>query len=72
VNTIILITILLLLVAPIVEIVVRRPGILFELSRVRDLRAFAEAPLIKEATPREVANDCGQADAQSYKKRLAA
>ncbi len=72
VNTIIFVTILLLLLAPVVEIAVRRPGIFLELARDRDLRAFAEAPLGKGASPRAVANDRGVATPRSDKERLAA
>jgi hypothetical protein len=72
VNTLIFVTILLVLVAPVVEIAVKRPGIFLELARYRDLRAFAEAPLAKGASRREVANDAGVASPPSDKERLAA
>ncbi|MGE0117956.1 MAG: hypothetical protein AB7S71_22060 [Dongiaceae bacterium] len=71
-NTIVFVAILLVLTAPIVEMVVRRPGILLELIRNRDLRAFAEAPLVKGESPVAIANDCGVAASQSDKERLAA
>jgi hypothetical protein len=72
VNALIFVTILVVLVAPVVEIAVKRPGIFLELARYRDLRAFAEAPLAKAASPRAVANDPGVASLRSAKERLAA
>lgn len=71
-EAIVLITVLLLLMAPAVEIAVRRPKTLLDLLRARDLRAFAEMPLRTQALPRAVANDDGFAPTRSEKERLAA
>ena len=60
VDIVVFIALALLLVAPIVEIAVRRPGIFLELLRNRDLRAFAQAPLHKRTFP-AVANYRGVA-----------
>jgi hypothetical protein len=72
VNTFVFVTILLVLVAPVVEIAVKRPTIFLELARHRDLRAFAEAPLARETSRTAVANDPGVASPRSDRERLAA
>jgi hypothetical protein len=71
VDTVIFVAILLFLVAPAIEIAVKRPAIFLELARQRNLRAFAEAPLGQDA-PTAVANDRGVASLPSNKERLAA
>jgi hypothetical protein len=71
VDTIVFVAILLLLVAPAVEIVVRRPGIFLELIRARDLRVFAETPLPKPSSS-AVANDQRASTPRSGEDRLAA
>ena len=70
-NTILFVAILLVLAAPVVEIAVRRPGILLELVWNQDLRAFAQPPAASERSPTAaVANDCGAP--RPDKERLAA
>jgi hypothetical protein len=61
--------ILLVLVAPIIEIAVRRPRIFREITE--DTRAFAEAPVPEARTKRSSAEDREGAVAPQHNDRLA-